>query len=108
MDRIAIQDPLTILSSDGLCQPPLELGSHRLLLLTLPLLSLEVHLVLVLALHLEESSTLTLVESRLLGLGDTAILQCLELTLGLSHQLSLGQEARLMVIDFDLQQLLLN
>ena len=93
--RIELQfdDPLTILSSESLCQPPFELGGHRLLLSALPLLSLEVHLVLVLALHLEESGTLTLVESRLLGLGDPAILQRLELTLGLFHQFRLGLEA---------------
>ena len=83
--ELRFDDLLAILSSDGLCQPPFELGGHRLLLSALPLLSLEVHLVLVLALHLEESGTLTLVESRLLGLGDSAILQCLELTLGLTH-----------------------
>ena len=40
--RIELQfdDPLTILSSDGLCQPSLELGSHRLLLIRLPFLGL--------------------------------------------------------------------
>ena len=61
--RIELQfdDPLTILSSESLCQPPFELGGHRLLLSALQLLSLEVYLVLVLALHLEESGTLTLV-----------------------------------------------
>ena len=105
--ELRFDDLLAILSSESLCQPPFELGGHRLLLLVLPLLSLEVHPLLVLALHLEESGTLALVESRLLGLGDSAILQCLELPLGLSHQLRLGQEARLMVIDLDLQQLLL-
>ena len=78
--RIELQfdDPLTILSSDGLCQPPFELGGHRLLLLALPLLSLEVHLLLVLALHLKESGTYSLVEVRLLSLGDAAILQSLQ------------------------------
>ena len=85
--RIELQfdDPLTILSSESLCQPPFELGGHRLLLSALPLLSLEVHLLLVLALHLEESGTLALVESRLLGLRDSSILQRLELALGLAH-----------------------
>ena len=85
--RIELQfdDPLTILSSDGLCQPPFELGGHRLLLSALPLLGLAVHLLLVLALHLEESGTLTLVESRLLDLGDSSVLQTLLLPLGLTH-----------------------
>ena len=105
--ELRLDDLLATLSSESLCQPPFELGGHRLLLSALPLLSLEVHPLLVLALHLEESGTLALVEMRLLDLGDSAILQCLELTLGLSHQLRLGQEARLMVIDLDLQQLLL-
>ena len=42
--RIELQfdDPLTILSSDGLYQPPFELGGHRLLLLALPLLASDV------------------------------------------------------------------
>ena len=62
---------------------------------------------LVLALELTEPDTYALVEMRLLSLGDAVILQSLELPLGLSHQLRLGQEARLMVIDLDLQQLLL-
>ena len=85
--RIELQfdDLLAILSSDSLCQPPFELGGHRLLLSALPLLSLEVHPLLVLALHLEESGTLALVESRLLGLRDSSILQRLELALGLAH-----------------------
>ena len=85
--RIELQfdDPLTILSSESLCQPPFELGGHRLLLSALPLLSLEVHLLLILALRLEESGTLALVESRLLGLRDSSILKRLELALGLAH-----------------------
>ena len=73
--EVKFSDPLTILSSDGLCQPPLELGIHRLLLLTLPLLILEVHLMLVLALHLTEPDTFTHIEMRLLNLRDAAILQ---------------------------------
>ena len=107
--RIELQfdDPLAILSSESLCQPPFEFGGHRLLLLALPLLSLEVHLLLVLALHLEESGTLALVEVRLLSLGDAAIFQSLQLPLGLAHQFRLSLEARLIVLDLDLQQLLL-
>ena len=107
--RIELQfdDPLTILSSDGLGQPPFEFGGHRLLLLALLLLSLEVHLLLVLALHLKESGTFPLVEVRLLSLGDAAILQSLELPLGLAHQFRLSLKARLIVLDLDLQQLLL-
>ena len=83
--ELRLDDLLAILSGDGLCQPPFELGGHRLLLSALPLLSLEVHPLLVLALHLEESGTLALVESRLLGLRDSSILQRLELALGLAH-----------------------
>ena len=107
--RIELQfdDPLAILSSESLCQPPFEFGGHRLLLLALPLLSLEVHLLLVLALHLKESGTFALVEVRLLSLGDAAILQSLELPLGLARQFRLSLEARLIVLDLDLQQLLL-
>ena len=105
--ELRFDDLFAILSSDGLCQPPFEFGGHRLLLLALPLLSLEVHLLLVLALHLKESGTFTLVERRLLSSGDPSILQSLELTRGLSYHLCLGQEAGLMVIDLDLQQLLL-
>ena len=105
--ELRLDDLLATLSSESLCQPPFEFGVHRLLLLALPFLGLEVHLMLVLALQLTESDTFTLVEMRLLSLGDPSILQSLELTLGLSYQLRLSKEARLMVIDLDLQQLLL-
>ena len=64
------------------------------------------HLLLVLALHLKESGTFPLVEVRLLSLGDAAILQSLELPLGLAHQFRLSLEARLIVLNLDLQQLL--
>ena len=61
---------------------------------------------LVLALQLTESGTFALVQMGLLGLGDAAILQSLELPLGLAHQFRLSLEARLIVLDLDLQQLL--
>ena len=105
--ELRFDDLLAILSSESLCQPPFEFGGHRLLLLALPLLSLEVHLLLVLALHLKESGTFAFVEVRLLSLGDAAILQSLQLPLGLAHQFRLSLEARLIVLDLDLLQLLL-
>jgi hypothetical protein len=76
---------LTALSRDSLSKPPFELGGHGCLLLTLPLLGLEVHLLLILSFQLTEPDTLALVESRLLGLRDSSILQRLELALGLAH-----------------------
>ena len=62
---------------------------------------------LVLALHLKESGTFTFFKVRLLRLGYAAILQSLELPLGLANQFRLSLEARLIVLDLDLQQLLL-
>ena len=61
---------------------------------------------LILALQLTESGTLTLVKIQLLRLGYPSVLKCLELTLGLSNQFRLSLEARLIVLNFDLQQLL--
>ena len=104
--ELHFDDLLAILSSDSLCQPPFELGGHRLLLLALPLLGLEVHLMLVLALQLTESGTFALVQMGLLSLGDSSVLQTLQLTLGLTHQFCLSLKAGLIVLDLDLQQLL--
>ena len=104
--KLQYNDQLTVLNRDSLGKPQLELCRHRCLLLTLPLLGLQVHLMLVLALNLKESGTFALVEVRLLSLGDAAILQSLQLPLGLAHQLRLSLEARLIVLDLDLQQLL--
>jgi len=98
---------LTILCGQGFCKSSFELRLHVRLFLSLPCLSLLMHLLLVLGFQLTEFGAFTLIECRGLSLCGRTILQRLEVTLSLAHRLRLSLEARLIALHFDIEQLLL-
>ena len=65
------------------------------------------HLLLELGFQFKDSGTFTLIKRRGLSLSSRSILQRLEVTLSLAHRLRLSLEARLIALNFHIQQLLL-